>query len=75
MASNRAGETQTLQHQPRTDRFFTIQQQWFFSTREGSAIGPFTDREEASAGLNNLIEFMELANPKTLSHLHAALTV
>jgi len=58
----------------RTDRFFNAQGQWFFSTREGSPIGPFEDKDEAQKGLGDFIEFMSLAEPKTLSRLYAVLT-
>ena len=58
----------------RSDRFFAAQGEWFFSTREGAPIGPFDDKEEARKGLKDFIEFMSLAEPKTLSKLHAALT-
>ncbi|MEE8058785.1 MAG: DUF6316 family protein [Pseudomonadales bacterium] len=72
IGSNRTGETG---HFPvRTDRFFSSQGQWFFSTREGTPIGPFDDKEEARQGLGDFIEFMSLAEPKTLSKLYAALT-
>ncbi|MEH6557939.1 MAG: DUF6316 family protein [Oceanicoccus sp.] len=57
----------------RSDRFFAAQGEWFFSTREGTSIGPFHDKTEASQGLDDFIEFMVLAQPKTLSKLYAAL--
>jgi hypothetical protein len=58
----------------RTDRFFSAQGQWFFSTREGAPIGPFDGKDEARKGLDDFIEFMSLAQPKTLSELYAVLT-
>ncbi|MCR8923031.1 DUF6316 family protein [Dasania sp. GY-MA-18] len=57
----------------RTDRFFAAQGAWYFSTREGSSIGPFEDKNEAKRGLEDFIEFMTLAEPKTLDQLHNAL--
>lgn len=69
---NRDGE---VGHVPiRTDRFFTAQGEWYFSTREGAPIGPFNGKNEASNGLKDFLEFMHLAEPKTLSKLHNALT-
>ncbi len=69
----RAGETgSTLP--VRSERFFAAQGEWFFSTREGAPIGPFGDKKEAIKGLNDFIEFMSLAEPKTLTRLYAALT-
>jgi hypothetical protein len=58
----------------RSDRFFSAQGEWYFSTREGAPIGPFEDKYEARKGLNDFIEFMSLAEPTTLSRLHAVLT-
>ncbi|MFT5691189.1 MAG: hypothetical protein ACI92E_000514 [Oceanicoccus sp.] len=73
MSSNRIGETDRPAPM-RTDRFFNAQGQWFFSTREGAPIGPFDDKVEAQKGLGDFIEFMSLAEPKTLSRLYAVLT-
>ncbi|MFA7554328.1 MAG: DUF6316 family protein [Spongiibacteraceae bacterium] len=69
---NRDGETGAVPM--RSARFYTIQGDWYFSTREGAAIGPFDNKMEASQGLQDFIEFMSLAEPKTLSKLYAALT-
>jgi len=33
----------------RADRFFCIDNSWFFSTREGSDVGPFDRKGEAQA--------------------------
>ena len=71
MNSNRQGEAGTIPL--RTDRFFSAQGEWYFSTREGAPIGPFEDKEEARKGLFDFIEFMLLAEPKTLSRLYSAL--
>ncbi|MGK0441001.1 MAG: hypothetical protein ACJA0N_000796 [Pseudohongiellaceae bacterium] len=58
----------------RTNRFFAAQGAWYFSTREGSSIGPFEDKGEAQKGLDDFIEFMTLAEPKTLTKFHNSLT-
>lgn len=71
MRDNRAGEIGNIP--VRTDRFFAAQGEWFFSTREGLPIGPFEDKQDAQQGLGDFIEFMTLAEPKTLSRLYAAL--
>lgn len=69
---NREGE---MGYTPvRSDRFFAAQGEWFFSTREGAPIGPFEDKEDARKGLEDFIEFMSLAEPKTLTKLYTALT-
>ena len=73
METNRAGET-GRPIPPRSDRFFAAQGEWYFATREGAPVGPFDNKLEASKGLDDFIEFMSLAEPKTLSRLYAALT-
>ena len=73
MMRNRAGENLS-EPQVRSDRFFSSQGDWYFSTREGAPIGPFTAKEEARKGLVDFLEFMSLAKPNTLSRLHQALT-
>lgn len=69
----RAGESSHHPAPVRTDRFFSAQGAWYFSTREGNAIGPFEGKEDARQGLDDFIEFIQLAKPKTLSRLHAVL--
>lgn len=71
MRANRAGEAGPVPQ--RHERFFAIASDWYFHTREGSPMGPFDSRREAEQGLSDFIEFMALAEPKTLSRLYAAL--
>jgi len=66
------GETGNLP--PRTDRFFAIQGEWFFATREGTSIGPFENKDEALKGLDDFIEFIEIAEPKMLDRFYNSLT-
>jgi len=47
----------------RSERFFCVDGDWFFSTREGCDIGPYSSRLSASNGLILYIHYME-ANPK-----------
>lgn len=58
----------------RSSRFYAIDSEWYFNTREGAPIGPFSTRREAAQGLRDFLEFMALAEPKTLSRLYAALS-
>ena len=67
----RAGEGEKIPL--RTDRFCSAQGDWYSSTREGAPIGPFENKREANTGLNDFIEFMTLAEPKTLSRLYSTL--
>jgi len=72
MSINRAGESGNVPS--RASRFFSVSGEWYFSTREGAPMGPFDDRREAEQGLFDFLEFMALAEPKTLSRLYASLT-
>lgn len=40
----------------RSDRFITIDNQWYFTTRENRDVGPFATREAAEHGLAIFIE-------------------
>ena len=73
MSINRAGE-ENGRVPSRTNRFFSVSGEWYFNTREGAPMGPFDDRREAEQGLFDFLEFMTLAEPKTLSRLYASLT-
>lgn len=73
MDRNRAGEA-GRPIPARSERFFAARGSWYFTTREGAPVGPFDDKDEAIKGLDDFVEFMALAEPKTLSRLYAALT-
>jgi hypothetical protein len=53
----RAGEED--KHWFRSDRFFLVGNEWYFTTRENRDVGPFGTREEAAHGLALFIECME----------------
>ncbi len=65
MNLNREGELGNVPM--RSDRFFSADSAWYFSTREGTAIGPFDSKRHASRGLNDFLEFLGLAKPKVLA--------
>lgn len=44
----------------RTNRFFTIGNNWYFSTREGIERGPFNTKEFAQQAINTYISEMKL---------------
>ncbi len=46
----RQGETEA--HKVRSKRFYSINDDWYFSTRENLQVGPFTDRESAEDALH-----------------------
>lgn len=58
----RAGED-TSKVWYRSDRFFCVDGSWYFSTREGVDIGPYSTRLAASNGLALYIHYMD-ANPE-----------
>ena len=72
MKANRQGETG--QPPPRSSRIFNMENDWYFSTREGSDIGPFGSRDEASDGLTDFLQFLQLANQQTLNNFLGSLT-
>lgn len=45
----------------RSDRFFAVNSAWYFSTREGPAIGPYISKPEATQGLSDFIEYVMLS--------------
>lgn len=65
MSLNREGELGTIPM--RTDRFFSADSEWYFSTREGTAIGPYNNKTQAGKGLQDFLEFLSLAQPKLLA--------
>ncbi|WNO09486.1 DUF6316 family protein [Teredinibacter sp. KSP-S5-2] len=47
----------------RTDRFFVVDGDWYFSTREGHDIGPYGTRKLAESGLKVYIKCMQSPEP------------
>lgn len=62
MYYNRHGENG--EPPPRSSRIFNMENVWYFSTREGADIGPFNSQEEANNGLQDFLQFIQLANDK-----------
>lgn len=42
----------------RTDRYLLIQEKWFFSTREGHNIGPFTNKACTHEGVSLFLRYI-----------------
>lgn len=57
----------------RTDRFFAVNNGWYFATREGASIGPFESKDGARDGLNDFIDFVQLADPSILGRFYSSL--
>jgi len=43
----------------RSERFFCVDGKWFFSTREGVDVGPYSSRYSANNGLSLYVHFMQ----------------
>ena len=43
----------------RSDRFFCVGNQWYFSTREGFDSGPYADKQRASQSLQRFLHVVE----------------
>ncbi len=71
MEINRAGEAGTIPG--RSARFFKKHNVWFFHTREGADVGPFDDANDAERGLKDFVDFLTLADPKTLTSFYRSL--
>ncbi|GAB1264663.1 hypothetical protein NBRC116493_05070 [Aurantivibrio infirmus] len=46
----------------RSRRFFTINNEWFFSTRENMDIGPFESEEQARSGMQLFVDSIKQDN-------------
>jgi len=51
---------------PRSPRIVYMENVWYFSTPEGTVIGPFNSQIEANNGILDFIQFIQLANKATL---------
>lgn len=59
---NRHGESGAIP--ARGERFFRLNNDWFFATREGSTVGPYSTRDSATLGLSDYLEFIQLSKPR-----------
>ncbi len=53
---NREGESGPVPS--RSDRFYCIADEWYFTAREGQTHGPFDSKEEAEASLTLFLSFV-----------------
>lgn len=58
--ANRSGEAGI--HPFRNDRFFQMEDFWYYTTREGVNIGPFDSCYDAQLGVDEFIEFICVAD-------------
>lgn len=59
----------------RSARVFKSGAEWYFKTREGAVIGPYSSENAAAKGLGNFIEFLSLAPETTKEHFQRSLSV
>lgn len=71
IASKRASDNDSLVDEinKRNERFFTQHNYWYFSTREGLDIGPFSTMLEATQGLDDFIGFLHEADPEVVNRI------
>lgn len=55
-AENRDGEQGGIPF--RSDRFFSVGNKWYFSTREGFDSGPYANRERAESSLSHFLQIV-----------------
>ena len=48
----------------RSERFFKLADDWYFTTRENVTLGPFESREEAKMAVADFVDFINNASPK-----------
>lgn len=48
----------------RSERFFKLADDWYFTTREGVTMGPFGSHDLAKAAVSDFISFISSASPK-----------
>lgn len=48
----------------RSERFFKLVDDWYFTTRENVTLGPFESREEAKMAVVDFVDFINNASPK-----------
>ena len=54
MKANRQGETDSLHF--RSGRLFCVDNDWYYSTREGADIGPFPTKADAEVALASFLK-------------------
>ncbi len=54
MKANRHGETDNLHF--RSGRLFCVDNDWYYSTREGIDVGPFPTKAEAEVALDSFLK-------------------
>lgn len=50
----------------RSERFFKLADDWYFTTRENVTMGPFESQEGAKSAVDNFVDFIKTASPKVV---------
>ena len=61
----RSGDA-SASNRPSEDRYFNLDDHWYFTTREGITMGPYDSRAQAIAETNLYIEFINSAKSPVL---------
>ncbi|MBX2808733.1 MAG: hypothetical protein KTR20_08895 [Cellvibrionaceae bacterium] len=67
-------KTETGSVPVRSDRFFMQHNYWYFRTREGMDIGPFSTQPEAAEGVQSFVEFLTEAEPSVVTKISQYVT-
>lgn len=62
----RSGEEERIPF--RSNRFFCVGRDWYFTTREGFDSGPFASRERAETGLKRFLHVVSLLPEEPQMH-------
>lgn len=65
-AAKRSDDADSLDHS-REDRFFSLDNLWYFTTREGVVMGPYDTEQEAKVELHSYIDFVNSAASPVLN--------
>jgi len=67
--SRESDTTNTPTARVRSDRYFTLSNNWYFITREGPTLGPYDSKEQAQNAATDYIQFVNQASPAMLKLL------
>jgi len=54
---------------PRSGRYFTAENRWYFYTREGKMVGPYSSKENVEKAVQSFVKFASKVSPERLTSL------
>lgn len=66
VSGRRKDDDQAVPH-PRDDRYFFLDNHWYFTTREGLVMGPFDSRAQAVGEAGKYVHFVHSARTRILN--------